>query len=680
MFITLFREPNMGNPVLVLCRCWGLAFLALGLASGLSLHAQILPPVWRWSNPTPFGADIYGIVYNNGTCVTVGEEGQIYVTDDLTNWFPCQSGTQVALRAATFLGGRLVIAGQSGNILFSDDLSTFYGEEFETTNWLEAVAASSNLVVAVGDNASIYFSTNAISWNQAGVSFTDWLSGVAFGATNTFVTVGQAGFIATSQNGYSWTVANSGTISDLDGVAWMGNHFLAAGGGGVALTSADGVTWLSVTTGATNDLYATAGTSNSQVVAGEDELRWQGNAGWSNELSSSLRAPAPAWSYYTATWTTNNADSFLVAGQSGMLTIGSNANGLINWSTPAASVRSTLWQVICIADHYLAVGNYGTLMSSQDGITWTVELTPTTNAVLLGVGGNSTNYLLAVGAKGTVLWATNTYLWYQLTSPTTNDLYGVLYDGGDYMLCGGHGTILTSPDITTWTKRATHTANTLSSLAFYPGGWVSVGANGTILTSTNRIDWTLQHVTTNWLWQVSYLNGVLLVVGQNGTILTSVDGSQWSQQSSGTAIWLNAADYLAGISWFVVGDDGTILGSLDTTNWVTFNTITYKALYGLAHNQGQLVAVGEEGAIIRSLVVPPYTPVNIANYSRISGDDIFLFTGVPDQQFFLNNSIVLTNWNRGPKLEFFNGDPTLLYISTTNSQAQSFYRTHLITQ
>jgi hypothetical protein len=656
-----------------------LIVLFAGLALASSLRAQILPPVWRWSNPTPFGADIYGIACNGGECVAVGEEGQIFLTDDLTNWIPCQSGTQASLRSATFLGGRLVITGESGTILFSDDLSTFYEEEFGTTNWLEGVAASSNLVVAVGDNAAIYFSTNAVVWDQAGVSFANWLNDVAFGGTNIFVAVGESGLIATSQNGYSWTVVNSGTRSNLNTVAWTGNVFLAAGDGGVALTSANGVTWQSAATGATNYLYAAGGVTNSQVVAGEDELRWKGSAAWSNQLLSSLSAPAPAWNYYTATWTSNNAAQILVAGQSGMLAIGSNASGAMSWRTPVAPVRSTLWQVAYVSNHYFAVGNYGTLMSSEDGINWTVELTPSTNSILLGVGG-SANFLLAVGTKGTVLWATNAYLWYQLTAPTTNDLYGVLYDGGDYMLCGGNGTILTSPSITSWARPTTPTTNTLTSLAVFPGGWVCVGANGTILTSPDRANWTLQKVTTNWLWQVKYLNGELLVVGQNGAILTSADGSHWSQHSSGTTAWLNAADYMTDVCWFAVGNNGTVLGSPDSTNWITFNTVTYKALYGLAHNQGQLVAVGEEGAIVRSLVVPPSTPVNITNYSRASGDDIFLFTGVPDQQFYLNNSPGLTNWNQGPQLELFNGNPTLLYISTTNTQARSFYRTTLITE
>ncbi|MGC9943605.1 MAG: hypothetical protein ABSE48_17400, partial [Verrucomicrobiota bacterium] len=348
----------------MVCRL-GLFYL-LGIA--LNLQALVLPPVWRWSNPTPFGADVYGITYNNSVCVEVGEEGQIFISADLTNWVPCQSGTQVDLRAATYLGGRLIITGASGTVIFSDDLSTFYDENFDTPNWLESVAASSNLVVAVGDNASIYLSTNGVSWAQAGVSFGNWLNGVAVGVSNTFVTVGETGFIATSKNGYSWTVESSGTQNNLNWVGWMGDHFLAAGDGGLTLTSLNGTTWQPVTTGATNYLYTTVGTTNSEIVAGDAELRWGGTAGWNNELATSLTAPAPDWSYYTSAYTTNADNEFIVAGHSGMTAISSNDSTSAYWRTATTPVRSWLWHVTRTADHFLAVGNYGTLMSSQDGI------------------------------------------------------------------------------------------------------------------------------------------------------------------------------------------------------------------------------------------------------------------------------------------------------------------------
>jgi hypothetical protein len=175
---------------------------------------------------------------------------------------------------------------------------------------------------------------------------------------------------------------------------------------------------------------------------------------------------------------------------------------------------------------------------------------------------------------------------------------------------------------------------------------------------------------------VRFLNGIGLAVGNNGTILTSTDGINWGTQNSGVSAWLNAIEYVGGI-WFVAGNQGTVLGSGDCTNWVAFATPTGKSLYGLASSQGQLVAAGQEGVILRSLLEPPSTPVAIDEYSFSSGESIFLFSGQPDQPFYLQNSWDLVNWTNSTLLESLDGTGTLLYApsSTTNAPPIQFYRT-----
>jgi hypothetical protein len=642
-----------------------------------SLHAIILPPIWRWSNPTPLGATIYNTAYINGTYVLVGECGQIFTSGDAQTWAPCESGTSLALRAVTLFGGRVVITGENGTILASDDLVNFYSSSANTTDWLEGVAASPSVVVAAGDNGAIYVSTNAVSWQRMAVSFTNiWLSGIAYGS-NTFVVVGENGFVATSQNGTTWTPQTSGASTYLNWVAWLDNQFLATGEGGAVFTSPNGTTWQAITTGATNSLYAAAGTTNSQLVAGNLELRLKDTGGWSNQISSTLSSPAPSWPYYCAAWDTAG---YLVAGLSGMMTENYLTNGPSQWYTETNSIRVWLWALARTPASYIAVGNLGTILSSPNGIDWEVELTPTsaTNSVLLGVGG-STNFFLIAGSQGTVLWATNTFLWNALgSSPTTNDLQGVCFDGYRFLLCGGNGTILASPDGTNWTQRTTPTTAFLMSMDNYPGGLVAVGDQGVILTSANSTNWTAQTSgTTNWFSQVRYLNGLLMAVGENGTILVSTNGANWAARTSGVSAWLNAIDCVDGV-WFIAGNQGTVLISTDTTNWVSSGTITKKSLYGLVIYQGQLVTVGAEGVIIRSQLIPATTPVTINQYSRVSGDDIFLFTGQPDQEFYLNASTNLSTWSQGTLLDFLDSSGTLLYTTEGSTNApQEFFRTSL---
>lgn len=648
-----------------------------GLAS--SLFAFPLPPIWRWSNPLPHGANVYDITYAGGTYVQVAERGQIFMSEDGLNWLPHDTGVTNALRAVTFFGGRLVITGENGVILLSDNLTDFYSASQATTDWLEGVAASTNLIVTVGDNAAIYTSTNAVIWRRVTVSFANWLSGVAFG-TNTFVIVGDTGFIATSPDGATWTPRASGTSANLNRVAWLGDRFLAVGDGGKVLTSPRGDTWQPVTTGATNALYGTAGVTNSRIVAGTSELRLQQTAAWSSQLGATRSGLAPDWKYYAAVW---DGSGYVVSGPTGLTTESYSTNGATYWYTETNSIRTWLWQVTHTPSNYLAVGDFGTILTSPNGINWDLELTPdaATNTVLLGAGG-STNLFLIAGTQGTVLWATNTFLWNVLTPrPTTNDLQGVGYNGQQFILCGGNGTILTSPNGTNWTPRATPTTAFLMSVDAFPGGLVAAGDQGVILTSADSTNWVRQASgTTNWLSHVRYLNGLLMAVGANGTLLTSTNGTNWAALATGTTNWLNAIDYASG-AWFIAGNQGTMLISTNATTWLNSGTITRKSLYGLVIHQGQLVTVGSEGVIIRSQLVPASTPVNIAQYSRPAGQNLFLFTGQPDQRFYLQQGAAMAGsgagWTNTALLEFFDSTGTLLYLdsSPTNVESARFFRT-----
>jgi hypothetical protein len=657
-------------------------FLALALCLGFALpslaDSLTLPPLWRWSNPAPHGANIVDQATVGPLTVQVGERGQIFLSDDWRVWIPRDSGTMLAFRGATFFNGRLVITGESGAVMVADNPWDFYGLMLGTADWLESVAASDTRVVAVGDNAAIYTSTNAINWQRATPGFANWLRSVAYG-TNTFVAVGEGGLIATSQDGMSWQVRTSGTTVNLNRVAWLGDHFLAVGDGGKTLTSPTGVTWSSVMTGATNTLFAAAGVTNSHLIAGSYEARLVENGGaWSDQLSTALAAPVPSWTYYSGLW---NSNYYLLAGQTGLSVEGgrTNESAALEWQPLAESVRTWLWNVTRTPSHYVSVGDHGTILTSPNGIDWDFELIPdsATNSVLLGVGG-STNLFLAVGNQGTILWATNVFLWNALSpAPTANDLQGVCHDGSRFILSGGNGTILTSHTGTNWTSRSTPTTSFLMSVANFPGGLVAVGEHGTILTSGDGgTNWTAQiSGTTNWLMQVRWLNDRLLAVGASGTLLTSFDGAQWSTNATGTSAWLNAADYTDG-AWFVVGNQGTVLGSQDTTNWMSFGTITRKSLYGVTIHSGQLVTVGTEGVVIRRQLVPDPTPIQIASYSRSSGYDVLLFTGGVDQQFRLQSSTNLLDWEDGARLEFLDGTGTVLYVQENGGETtQTFYRT-----
>jgi hypothetical protein len=488
-------------------------------------------------------------------------------------------------------------------------------------------------------------------------------------------------------------------------VAYINEQFIVLGESGLVLTSANGSAWQAVTNlGATNALFAATGGTNDLLVAGAGELRFRrGGGAWLNEMDRGKPRPAPAWTYYAAL---NEADVYFVAGRSGMMAEGVSTNGTgLSWIVRYDSIRNWLWEVMRTPDFYVAVGDRATILTSADGLNWTQEAGPTNSAstVLLGVGGN-TNLLVAVGNHGTILTSpglvTNVVItnlvngvptvvtsqtttlgifWQEPpTKPTTNDLQAVATRNGRWVLAGGNGTILTSTDGTNWTAQPAPTNLFLSSAASHPGGFVATGDKGVILTSADGQAWTVQNSgTTNWLYRVRYLDGQFFAVGQNGTLLASANGSDWSPRVTGTTRWLNDIARV-GETYYVAGNQGTVLASSNGVQWVDVGTLTQKSLFGAAQNEGQLVLVGIEGAIIRSQIVPDLSPLKlklaVTPPTNSVARKLFLVTGHPDQMFSLDNSTDLRNWTNGPLLEMLDPSGTLLYLEEGPQYPKEFFR------
>ena len=670
------------------------------------------PLRWRWSNPRPHGNNIVDMAYSPtlGLGVQVAERGQIYTSDDLDTWLPRDSGVTNALRAVAFFGPRTVITGEAGVVLYADSVDDFIPGTLldgPTGDWLEAVAASTQTVVAVGDNGAVYTSTDGVNWKRQ-ASLGQWLRGVAFG-NGTFVAVGESGLIATSPDGTNWTSRASGTTTNLNRVAFTGNFFTAVGEGGVALTSTNnGSSWFSEKTRATNDLFHTTSGDGARLVIGDNEVRLQSSGAWSDQLAQS--SGPPAWTYYA---NVGRPSFFLIAGRTGMIAEGYSTNDhSYYWLPSTDSVRNWLFDVTWATNLYAAVGDRATVMTSENGIDWTLELVPdsVTNSIFLGIGG-TTNLLVAAGNQGSLIispysetnaMVTNVVgtnvvvtnqsistfgvVWHDIQPrPTTNDLQGVGVFGNLFLVTGDNGTVLISPDGTNWTSRPAPTSALLSSVAASPNKIVATGDNGTIITSPNGTNWVLQNSrTTNWLYRVRYLAGQFIAVGQNGTILTSSDGTNWNSQASGTAKWLNDVTWIDG-TFFVVGTQGTILTSANAVDWTSRGTITLKSLYAAATDSDHLITVGIEGIILRSQVVPELTPISILSYSRFESVDsptvnnLFLFGGKADQSFTLDSRLGFdTNaWVTGPKLEFYDSSGTFYYLETMSSSTappRQFYR------
>jgi photosystem II stability/assembly factor-like uncharacterized protein len=221
---------------------------------------------------------------------------------------------------------------------------------------------------------------------------------------------------------------------------------------------------------------------------------------------------------------------------------------------------------------YVNAGSDGTLMTSPDGMNWTVQAT--------GAGAN-------------------TYDW----------LYSVTHHAGLFAAVGDDGSVVTSPDGTNWNLAAsylgTYEGDSLYSITYGNGLFVAVGDDGSIVTSPDATNWTFESSVASSkdieLYGVTFGGGRFVAVGGNGTILLSTDGVNWVEDVSGVNAYLYGVTYIRDGKYVIVGEDGTIL----VNQLPSFTAINSVPNVGL-----QITLLGLSGATAVVEATPTLSPAN----------------------------------------------------------------------
>lgn len=202
-------------------------------------------------------------------CSAIWENGQFYALGDTTysspdgrHWLQedWPGGIPWPLRAAAWGRDRWVAVGWYEDN--SGFIYTFDGKEwqnFEASSHLPQIAD----VIWVDDefiaiSKNVFTSPDGLDWTEqeTGVHGAILLSIVEGGDRS--VAVGMNGKIATSPNGITWAVENSGTGENLRGIAWDDNLYVAVGDNGIILSSPDGTNWTKRESGTDNPLSSVA--------------------------------------------------------------------------------------------------------------------------------------------------------------------------------------------------------------------------------------------------------------------------------------------------------------------------------------------------------------------------------------------------------------------------------------
>lgn len=311
--------------------------------------------------------------------------------------------------------------------------------------------------------------------------------------------------------------------------------------------------------------------------------------------------------------TTISATSGIISGST-VLTVSPHPPGS-TWTTrfPTATpyvdfqyVNAMVWT----GTQFLGVGcDAGTVFTSPDGATWTTHVSQTTinwSLCLNALAWSGTRFV-AAGNYNTIMTSTDGLAWTMPQYGGQTVFNGAVWTGTQFVLVGNGGVISTSPDGTTWTSRTSGTPQNLYNVAWSGVELLAVGGNGTILASHDGITWSVRTTgtTASSYRGVAWTGTGFVVVGDAGAVLTSADGINWTTQPPPGAVRLYNVIW-TGTQYVVVGGSSTassvgyLATSLDGVDWtpqplgptsVPYGSIG-QALFCAAWSGTTLVAAG----------------------------------------------------------------------------------------
>ena len=224
-------------------------WVAVGGGGGVSIAYSTDGITWTGA-AYPFTAG-YGVAYGNGLFVALGNttgNNSIVTSSDGIIWTGRGSSIFTSYgTCATYANGLWVAGGVGSNCLaYSTDGINWTGIGTALmANCFDVIYADNTwIAVGSGGSNSILTSTDGITWT--GLGYLNSSQAIAYSGS-VYVISGSGG-LTYSSDLTTWTPATS-TLTNGEGVVWIGDKFLATGTGGEIQSSTDGVTWTTVSTG-----------------------------------------------------------------------------------------------------------------------------------------------------------------------------------------------------------------------------------------------------------------------------------------------------------------------------------------------------------------------------------------------------------------------------------------------
>ena len=287
-------------------------------------------------------------------------------------------------------------------------------------------------------------------------SYTDVeYQGVARNIFGIFVAVGSTTGINTSADGRTWgDSGNSTTFGDLNAVVGMNTHTIIVGASGTVGYSTDGRNYQPATTYRRRNVFPVVFFDDITLSQNFNDVTFGQSVGVAVGAAGTI--------------------AFTKAGEAGFGTA---------FEVTAKYTSNNLNGVGANGNVFVAVGDNGTLLRSNNGDTWT-GVTTTTITTKFNHAHYGGGQWIAVGAAGSIIRSSDNGLnWSVVSAGGTFDLTRVGYANSVWVAIGQSGMVLNSVDTNTWYKKYVGVGTDFNGLAFGDNKFVAVGLSSSIYSS-----------------------------------------------------------------------------------------------------------------------------------------------------------------------------------------------------
>ena len=190
-----------------------------------------------------------------------------------------------------------------------------------------------------------------------------------------------------------------------------------------------------------------------------------------------------------------SGNQYVVVGSSGAIIKSPDGHA---WSMSTSPVSVDLYRATWAGSQFVVVGDQGTILTSPDGAAWTLRRSTGVSGDILYSVAWSGSTLVAVGG-GTVLRSQDGITWAPATTPSGGTLYAVASSGSGFLAVGGDpvsGLAWTSADGLTWQASALPSGSRgFTSLVWSGSHYIVTGPGtsttpGTTYVTTDGTDWS----------------------------------------------------------------------------------------------------------------------------------------------------------------------------------------------